>query len=202
MSKLAAHTSHADPCVALATMAEIEAARLVADGVALVPTAMGWDRIAKQGKRAIVSDLWQRLAVMDMPHTSAPWRFVIELPSARPSHPMHPRWTCLLANETTWQGETVVGDDIAVLQGHFPQEPIVPGVAQLFWAAALARQAFPRYATALTGEVRSLKFKRVISPGTQLRISLTLEAGDPPHVAFDYQSDHMHSHGRLLLTSI
>ena len=204
MSKLAARALQADVCVAFAAMPEIEAARLLADGVALEPTAIGWDRIAKEGKTAVVSDLQRRLAAMDPQPTPASWRFVTDLSGVQPCRPMHPSWTCSLASDTAWQGETVVGDDLAVLQGHFPTEPIVPGVAQLFWAAALARRVFPRCATAssgLTGEVRSLKFKRVILPGTQLRISLTLKEGDPPHVAFDYQSDCMHSHGRLLLTS-
>ena len=206
MSKLAAHALQADVCVAFAAMPEIEAARLVADGVALQPTAIGWNWIAKHGKTAVVSDLQRRLAAMDLQSTPALWRFVTDLPGVRPCGPMHPSWICLLASDTAWQGETVVGGDLAVLQGHFPKEPIVPGVAQLFWAAALARRVFPRCAAGprglsrLTGEVRGLKFKRVILPGTQLRVSLTLKEGDPPHVAFEYQSDRVHSLGRLLLT--
>ena len=194
---------HADLCLALAAMIEVRTVHVVDDSVTLVPTELGWDRIARQGKAATVADLRRRLAQVGARAVPGTWRFVTRLPRATPRPPMQPCWNCLAADDVTWQGEAVVGDDLAVLQGHFPGEPIVPGVAQLFWAATLARRAFPACGHRLTGEVRDLKFKRAILPRVRLRVSLTFEdvdaLGAPRHVAFGYQSDSVHSHGRLLL---
>lgn len=196
-----ANARQADPCLALAAMVEVHEAQAVDGGVAVVPTGLGWDRIAQRGKAAMVACCEQQLASGGhYGDAKRAWHFVTTVPHAGRCRPMHPCWTCLAADETTWQGEAIVGDDLAVLQGHFPGEPIVPGVAQLFWAAALARLVFPACDQALTGEVRGLKFKRAIRPGVRLRVALTFNDVDQPrHVAFGYRSDGVHSHGRLLL---
>lgn len=187
-------------CSALANLVEIQAVQVVDGGLALVPTEAGWSRLVRQGKAATVASLRRRLTSQGIPATPSAWRFVKKLPGSAPCRPMQPSWQPLAADDKTWQGEAVVGNDLAVLQGHFPNEPIVPGVAQVLWAAMLARRVFPAVAHHLTGEVRGLKFKRPIQPGGRLRVSLTLQDVDPPrHVAFGYRSDGEHSHGRLLL---
>lgn len=184
-------------------MVEVHAAQVIDGVVALVPTETGWNRLACQGKEATVSDLRQRLAQECDPAAIRAWRFVTRLPGAAQCRPMQPRWRRLAADDTTWQGEAVVGDDLAVLQGHFPCEPIVPGVAQIFWAATLARHVFSHLRDEFTGEVQGLKFKRAILPGVRLRVLLTFQdfqdVGSLRHVAFGYRSDCEHSHGRLLL---
>lgn len=198
MSERAAHHRYATLCSALAAMVEVHAAQVVDDGVTLVPTDTGWNRLARLGKAATVANLRRRLAQECTPATPSAWRFVTRLPSPSQRGPMQPRWHRLAADDTTWQGEAIVGDDLAVLQGHFPGEPIVPGVAQVFWAATLARRVFP--ACALTGEVRGLKFKRAILPGVRLRVLLKFQGVEAQrHVAFGYRSDCEHSHGSLLL---
>ena len=86
-------------------------------------------------------------------------------------------------------------DDLAVLDGHFPGEPIVPGVAQLFWAATLAGRIFPQ--SILTSEMRNLKFMKTIVPGVRLRLSLNRNARR--RIAFEYSSDAgLHSRGMFL----
>ena len=94
-----------------------------------------------------------------------------------------------------WRGEANIAGDLAVLDGHFPNEPIVPGVAQLYWADKLAGRVFSSHTT--TGEVVRLKFMKIIVPGTVLRLMLERQARS--RVEFTYTSDHgIHSSGCLV----
>ncbi|BDU75684.1 ApeI family dehydratase [Mesoterricola sediminis] len=60
--------------------------------------------------------------------------------------------------------------DLLGFQGHFPQEPILPGVTQLDWAVHFGRLAFPGLG-AFRG-VDQLKFKEPIRPGEALVLQL------------------------------
>ncbi len=55
-----------------------------------------------------------------------------------------------------------IAADLAPLSGHFPEAPIVPGVAQVDWAIALARDAFQLHGTFRRIEV--LKFQQLLRP--------------------------------------
>jgi len=82
---------------------------------------------------------------------------------------------------------------LACFDGHFPEQPIVPGLAQLDWAISFAREHF-----AIGGEfagVDALKFQRVIVPGTSVTLTLEWREGT---LAFRYASDGPHSSGRIL----
>lgn len=81
---------------------------------------------------------------------------------------------------------------LACFRGHFPGEPIVPGVAQLEWAVAFAREAFG--IAGAFGGVDALKFQRVIAPG--MAVTLTLEWREPV-LAFRFESAAPHSSGRI-----
>ena len=109
--------------------------------------------------------------------------------------PMLPQWRTVEHSAAAWCGEAHITGDLAVLDGHFPNEPIVPGVAQLYWADKLAHRAFPGRGP--TVEVVRLKFMRVIVPGTVLRLHLESRAGS--RVQFRYTSeDGAHSSGCLV----
>lgn len=89
-----------------------------------------------------------------------------------------------------------VGDDLAWLDGHFPQIPILAGVVQLHWAGLLARHAFgletfPR-------DIVRLKFQHPVLPPALLE--LALRRIDDDKVQFDYRGagGRAHSQGRLL----
>ena len=86
---------------------------------------------------------------------------------------------------------------LACLRGHFPGQPIVPGVAQLEWAIAFGREAFD-IRGAFAG-VDALKFQRIIAPG--MAVTLALEWRGTT-LAFRFESDAPHSSGRILFADV
>jgi acyl-CoA synthetase (AMP-forming)/AMP-acid ligase II/3-hydroxymyristoyl/3-hydroxydecanoyl-(acyl carrier protein) dehydratase len=86
--------------------------------------------------------------------------------------------------------------DLVFFDGHFPQAPILPGVAQVEWAVRYAGRFFE-----LPGEfqrLEQLKFQQVVTPETTL--TLTLEwLPATSAVVFRYVSDAgRHSSGRII----
>lgn len=158
-------------------------------------TDEGWARLAKRGRGAFIADLRGSDRVRALGR-SAKWQFVRRLPSSGyESGPLFPRWTQLDRSASNWRGEARITSDLLVLDGHFPDEPIVPGVALLYWAESAARRVFPGHQA--TGEVVRLKFRRVVVPGTML--TLALESREGTTVSFTYASDEgVHSSGSLI----
>jgi 3-hydroxymyristoyl/3-hydroxydecanoyl-(acyl carrier protein) dehydratase len=92
--------------------------------------------------------------------------------------------------------EITVPEDLFYLEGHFPQQPILPGVVQVHWAVKLAAARLgidPSFKG-----IEALKFHRVIKPLTPLK--LTLEQDEKTgKLHFSYQSDlGVHSQGRIV----
>jgi 3-hydroxymyristoyl/3-hydroxydecanoyl-(acyl carrier protein) dehydratase len=74
-----------------------------------------------------------------------------------------------------WEQDLRVPADLACWPGHFPGQPILPGVLQLDWAIRLlvrwrGGEAWPR-------RVEGLKFKQVVRPGEVLTLTLEQEPG-------------------------
>lgn len=59
-----------------------------------------------------------------------------------------------------------------VFQGHFPEAPIVPGLAQVDWAIRLGRESFGPLGD-FSG-MSNLKFQRIIVPDEPIELRLTL----------------------------
>ncbi|MDJ0812338.1 MAG: hypothetical protein QNJ23_01305 [Woeseiaceae bacterium] len=91
--------------------------------------------------------------------------------------------------------ELEVTPDLAWFRGHFPDQPVLPGVIQLHWAAEVAAILFD-----LDGppqHIKRLKFSNVIVPPRV--IELSLEKHGDREVQFHLQGDGLqHSQGRLV----
>ncbi|MGQ0824359.1 MAG: 3-hydroxyacyl-ACP dehydratase FabZ [Actinomycetota bacterium] len=100
-----------------------------------------------------------------LPHRP-PFRFVDSVAQLEPGERIHARYQ-------------VTGDE-AFLAGHFPANPVFPGVIQLeaiAQAGAIALLSDPRYADKLPlfGGVEAVRFRRVVVPGDELELYVELE---------------------------
>ncbi len=160
-------------------------------GVVAVPTLAG-QAVAEVGKRALGERLRQALAERIEP-VGLPrrWRFVDALPLNPQGKVTQALLLALFASEQARQAvvdkhfppvqwhlreaaQALAALDIHaglhVFEGHFPQAPILPGVAQLHWAITLARDCFDVPARFVRMDV--LKFMRPVLPGTTLMADL------------------------------
>ncbi|MCZ7525750.1 MAG: 3-hydroxyacyl-ACP dehydratase FabZ [Acidimicrobiia bacterium] len=100
-----------------------------------------------------------------LPHRP-PFRFVDRVDALVPGQSVEARYR-------------VTGEE-AFLAGHFPGNPVLPGVIQLealAQAGAIAVLADERYAGKLPlfGGVEKVRFRRVVRPGDEMVLSVTLE---------------------------
>ena len=68
-----------------------------------------------------------------------------------------------------------VGPDLPAFQGHFPGDPLVPGVVLVDWAIRLGQEAFG--ALGAFAGLEQVKFLEPIRPGGELELVLALERG-------------------------
>ncbi|WP_146909574.1 AMP-binding protein [Arenimonas daejeonensis] len=176
--------------------------------VAAVPSTEGRKLLAGQGKAALGNVLRAWLSG----HTEAialprRWRFLDVLPSdtrgktserqlADLFHPHMPVPHWLERDHNHARLTPEVRPELAAFDGHFPQSPILPGVAMLDWTVRLGREAFAIPATFLCME--TVKFHHLVRPGTTLQVELDWQPGTGK-LGFRYRSDHgVHASGRLL----
>jgi 3-hydroxyacyl-[acyl-carrier-protein] dehydratase len=100
-----------------------------------------------------------------LPHRP-PFRFVDVVDSIKIAEHIEARWL-------------VTGEEY-FLEGHFPGNPIVPGVIQLealAQAGAITLLGDERYAgkLALFGGVEKVRFRRLVRPGDELRLVVDVE---------------------------
>lgn len=65
--------------------------------------------------------------------------------------------------------------DLPYFDGHFPNQPILPGIAILDASIELTRSELESVATPFVQKIVSLKFAAPIYPGDDLRLELTRE---------------------------
>jgi 3-hydroxymyristoyl/3-hydroxydecanoyl-(acyl carrier protein) dehydratase len=63
-----------------------------------------------------------------------------------------------------------IGADLKWLKGHFPEQPVLPGVVQTHWACCLAQQVFSLPQN--IKRIDNLKFQNVILPHQEVSLEL------------------------------
>ena len=87
--------------------------------------------------------------------------------------------------------------DLAVFEGHFPEVSVLPGVAQLDWAVAFAKQELGYDSSRVVLRVEVLKFQHLIMPGKIVALTLTRKSDDK--FTFSYSCDESkYASGRIV----
>ncbi len=176
--------------------------------VVAVPGAAGGALLQAQGKRALNERLRAAL-LQGVERVVLPrrWRYVSALPQDtqgkcteaalaalfRPSMPV-PQWLERTVGRV--RVALQIDGDLRVFDGHFPGAPILPGVAQIDWAAAIARQCFALPAG--LQRLDALKFQRPVTPGTSLELLLE-HVPSSGVLSFRYSSaEGVHAGGRIV----
>jgi 3-hydroxyacyl-[acyl-carrier-protein] dehydratase len=85
-----------------------------------------------------------------------------------------------------WRAVVRVPAGSAWFAGHFPGDPILPGIAQLGMVGEVARRAIGEQMR-LSGFSR-IKFKKIVRPGDELTVTLTRRPELPGVLAFRIES--------------
>ncbi|TMS59691.1 AMP-binding protein [Imbroritus primus] len=155
-------------------------------GMVVELSASGWQMLHAKGKRAMNAALRDRLMPM-VERVALPrqWRYVVRMPLNaqgkttdaqlqllfRPGLPPA-QWLSRTALQA--QVQLDVRGDLLVFDGHFPGAALVPGVAQLHWAEAFARQCFTMPVN--FRQANTLKFQLPIVPGARVTLDLDWQA--------------------------
>ncbi len=73
-------------------------------------------------------------------------------------------------SETSHRRRCRVPENLASCDGHFPMNPIVPGVVQLDWVMTAARDVWENLPTPI--RIEALKFKTLLLPGQEFELAL------------------------------
>ncbi len=92
-----------------------------------------------------------------------------------------------------------VPEELAYLEGHFPQHPIVPGVVQLKWVVEAAAQWLDIPIT--VRRMEAIKFKNILMPGRTFSLVVDQDASGPKQILRFCLMDKktLYSSGRLVL---
>lgn len=109
---------------------------------------------------------------------------------------LEPRAIAVRREGGTVSIDIALAADHPLLRGHFPEQPILPGVAQLQWAIKSARAHFAVRSAFLSAH--ALKFSGVIVPKAPLHLEIAADPDQGSDLEFSYrQQNHVCSSGRL-----
>ncbi|MCC7461671.1 MAG: hypothetical protein IT480_04320 [Gammaproteobacteria bacterium] len=174
-------------------------------------SSTGLVRARAEGLQAITALAMARTALIDAAAADTLVRFTTQAAIALPSQVDQSSTLDALLGRADWRDPLVVATlmpsthtvhqilhvphDLGWFVGHFPGEPVLPGVVQLRWAVAAAGRLLGMAAG--PGSIRQLKFKSPIRPGCLLDLALTRTV-DVAVVTFAFRSaSGEHSCGRL-----
>lgn len=109
-------------------------------------------------------------------------RSALMIAAADPS-PSEPLVLAVTQHDNVVQVRLQIQPELCWFDGHFPEQPILPGVLQTHWAIEFGRRYLP-----LPAQFRSMsnmKFMRFILPGTQLELRLQYVAAKS-ELVFEY----------------
>jgi acyl-coenzyme A synthetase/AMP-(fatty) acid ligase/3-hydroxymyristoyl/3-hydroxydecanoyl-(acyl carrier protein) dehydratase len=175
---------------------------------------VGRAKLQHIGKAALVNELRALLlAAVDRVALPRRWRFVDALPAnaqgksteallgalfapAADARPLRPQPTWRITEPGHAQVSLALDAALLVFDGHFPGAPILPGVAQVDWAIAFARERFDMPANFI--RMDALKFSQPALPGMHLDLDLHWNAATAT-LQFEYRSTAgRHSGGRIV----
>jgi len=177
----------------------------------LVLSPVGQNYIQQQGRATFIKQLRKQL--MNQFETVVlpkKWLFMTSLPMTAQAKVNRQLLTELLSLDPLcmpqilschYQQQTVelecrVPSQLIYFKGHFPEQPVLPGVTQLAWAEKIAALFFNINAPFLRMEV--IKFKKIIHPGAVVKISLSWQS-ESGKLYFDISSTaETHSSGRMV----
>ncbi|MEE4243499.1 MAG: hypothetical protein V2I36_18715 [Desulfopila sp.] len=84
--------------------------------------------------------------------------------------------------------------------GHFPDKPVLPGIAQLKMVADFIRASVPR--AGRISSVRRVKFRKLITPGEQLDIEVTFDNRNDHYLFSITSGNDTVCSGKMLFTQI
>ena len=174
-------------------------------------TASGQRKLQARGKQALIDEL-RTLLLQGIERLALPrrWRFVEAMPVNaqgktpvaalealfRPVRP-RPEWDVVDAVHATARMD--IDADLAVFDGHFPGQPILPGVAQVDWAIAWGRERFGIAAAFVRME--ALKFHLPVAPGSRLEAEWHWNAATAT-LRFEFRSAQgVHCNGRAVFAN-
>src|SRR5210317_264869 len=90
-----------------------------------------------------------------------------------------------------------VSSDLCWFRGHFPGQPVLPGIVQLHWATLVCRALYGF--SEVPHEVRRLKFKKVVVPPRALELVVSQQGEHEALFRFSSFGD-VNSEGKILFS--
>lgn len=176
----------------------------------IILTAQGLDYLMQQGRVALIKQLrHQLLGIFETVVLPKKWLFIDRLPLSTQGKIDHEKIGNLLSLDSrifpqlqffSQKGSCVelslrVQADLPYFSGHFPGQPILPGVTQLAWVEKYGKLLFP--ITQPFSRMEVIKFKKIIRPDDKLTLQLRWNEGSGK-LNFDFSGlIESHSSGRL-----
>lgn len=86
-------------------------------------------------------------------------------------------------------------EDLCWFRGHFPNQPVLPGIVQLHWAVIVVQSCFGF--SAQPTEIKRLKFKKVVTPPQVLDLFVFRKGDNEARFEF-YAAGEQNSEGGLV----
>jgi acyl-coenzyme A synthetase/AMP-(fatty) acid ligase len=187
-------------------------------GAVVALTAEGNRKLVDTGRAALSQALRKHIeAVVDRVALPRYWRFVGKLPMTTEGKTTQEALAALFTDAASITFPEVLANDVLMpatqhrltlripeellyFAGHFPGNPVLPGVVQIAWAIHYGKETFGRLGE--FSHLEAIKFQHVILPDNRLYLDLEWKAAQKK-LMFAFSS-HLaqHSSGRVLFKSL